>query len=214
MPGGQRLQLRDHVMRSTASDFGFGTRDVDKNPLLVDRSGQGLHEIKVAQVLENRATPLAKRGQQVLAGLLETRVGRGLHAGIFLGDEAAKVVLIVADGQLIARRCAGQYGTVDARVAHQPTQIRNVGMQRGPRSRRRPLIPCGTDERVDAHRSIRIDDQHRQHRTLLRCAQRQRFIAHAHLQRAQYAELGRRKGPPRAQSIGHHDVSALTRFAS
>ena len=44
--------------------------------------------------------------------------------------------------------------------------------------------------------------------------QRQRIIAHADLQRAQYAELGPRKGPPRTQLIGHHAVSALTRFAS
>ena len=78
----------------------------------------------------------------------------------------------------------------------------------------RPVIPSSTDERVDAHRSVRIDDQHRQHCTLLRRAQRHRIIAHPHLQRAQYAELSRRKGPARTQLIGHHAVSALTRFAS
>ena len=85
-------------------------------------------------------------------------------------------------------------GDRDVTIKHLKTK--RPAWQRGPRSLRRPLIPCGADERVDAHRSIRIDDQHRQHRTLLRCAQRQRFIAHAHLQRAQYTELGRRKGPP------------------
>src|ERR1700733_7816407 len=127
MPGGQRFELPDHVMWSTTSDFGFGTRDVDKNPLLIDRRGQGLHEMTVAQVLENRAAPLAKRSQQVLAGLLELRVGGGLNAGIFLGDEAAKIVLIVPDGQLIARRCAGQHGGVNARVARRKEQSRNGG---------------------------------------------------------------------------------------
>ncbi len=159
-------------MCSATGDFGLGAGDVYDYLLLVERRGEGFDEVEVAQIFEDRAAPLGQRGGQVAAGLLELSGGCGLQSGILLGDKASEVVLIIGDDQLVSRRCAGQGGTIEARATQQPAQIRDVGVQCRPRSLRWSLIPRGADQRIDAHRAIRVHDQHRQHRSLFGRAQR------------------------------------------
>src|SRR5271154_7123851 len=143
-------------MWSAAGDFGLNMSGVGDDLFLVERRGKGLNELEVAQVLQERATPLSQRLCHLPASLLEFRGGRGVQSSVFLGAKTPEIVLILADGQSVPRRCARQQRPVDTRATHQATQVGDVGMQGGSRSRWWALISGGADQHVDVHRSIGI----------------------------------------------------------
>ena len=73
-----------------------------------ERGGEGVDEVKVAQVLEDRPAPFGKRGRQASAGLLELAGRGGLHAGGLLEYEPADIAIFFGHAQPVSRRCADQ----------------------------------------------------------------------------------------------------------
>ncbi len=181
----QRFEFTDDGIATPASDFGLRARRVRHHFVLGQRRRERVDELKFAQVLQNRSAPFRQRGRQMVAGLLETSRRGGLHARGLREDESADVAAGVVDREPITRWRVGQHRP---RVAKQPAQVRDVGVQAGPRFRRRPLFPRRGDQRVDSDRPVAVHHQHRQHGALFRGAQRHRRAVDRHQQRPQHAE--------------------------
>ena len=187
--GRQRLQFTDHAVTTPARDFGLGQCGVGQHLVFDQSSGERVDELEVPKVVEHRPAPLGQRGAQVRACRFELARRRRLHTGILPDDESAYVAGGFGDIQAIPRRRAHQQGSwVGTRLAEQSAQVRHIRVQAGPRLGRRPLFPRRVDQRLDTHRPVAVDHQHRQDSALLRCAQRHVRAVDGHLQRTQNSE--------------------------
>ena len=107
------------------------------------------------------------------AGFLEASGGGGLHARGLLDDESADVAGGVGDLEPIPRRRVVQHRLGSSSRREQPAQVRDVGVQAGPRFRRAATAShAAVISESIADRPVAVHHQHRQHGPLLRGAQR------------------------------------------
>jgi hypothetical protein len=186
----QSLQLPDHGIAAVARDLGLRAGGVRHDLVVGQRGREGVDELEVAEVVEDRAAPFGQRALQVSAGLLEPTRGGRLDACGLVRDETADVAVGVGDRQPVARGCAGQHRLrVEPGACHQPAQVGDIRVQAGLGLRWRELFPGGVDQRVAAHRPVAAHHQHRQHGSLLGRTQRQWCAVDVHLQRPENAEV-------------------------
>ncbi len=186
----QRLQLGDHRRGPATGDLGFRLGGVGDDLVLHQRGGERIDELKVAQIVEDRPAPFLQRRRQMLTGLFEPARGGGVHARRLLRDEPAQIASVLGNGEPVTGWGRGQHhARVHPGAADQLAQVGHVGVDAGPRPRRRPFLPERGDQRVDPDRPVAIDDEHGQHRPLFGGAQWHQRAADAHFKWSEHTEL-------------------------
>ena len=184
--GQQRLDLADHLPMATGGEVRAQCQLRRRQPQLLQPPDLRRRERLVGQVGQRVAT---KQRQRLMrrAAPVATRLH---HEPL----EAAHVDELGIDAQLIAapmrddlRRAVGR---------QHATQPPHIGLQHLRRARRHLLTPQPLDQALRRDRAVRVQHEHRQHRALLRAAERERAIADARFEMAEHTNLHDASGQP------------------
>ena len=183
----QRLELADHLGMAAAGEVGVDRQLGRPHAKLVQAPDLGGGERLVGHVGERAAPPERERfaGALVLEHLLEP-------------DD---VDLVVGQLQLVAAAVRGDPRAVSVQ---QPAQLRDVQLHHLRCARRWLLAPQALGEVIGGDRPAGLEREHREHRTLLRCAERDRSSVDAHLDRPKEAQIHRER-----RGSGHDQPTLL-----
>ena len=198
MLGDQRLELAHHAA-AAQRQVGLDAIAHRIEPALLQPRDLGLRKRRKRQVRQGRAAPQRQRLAEALAG----RRGRALRKlRTTLADQALEAVQVQGVG-LDPEDIAGRPGDEQTAVRiEQLAQRRDIELHELGRGRGRPLAPELVDDPIARHDLVRVEQQQRQDRPLLRRPELDRHTLDHRLERAEKPELDHLTSDPnRAQLL-------------
>ncbi len=180
----ERLELRHEFCAAPEPELGVDALLEREQPPFLEPPGLLSRERLVQEVCESRPPPEADRVPKHRGCAIEVPVSRCSPRPLHKRTEPIDVELPGTDTHEVAR-CT----PLDPLCSQQRPKPRDVGVERTLRRRRRLRTPHPVDETIPRHDLVRVQQQHREQRPLLRPAKRQRTALHPHLDRAQEQEL-------------------------
>jgi hypothetical protein len=186
--GGQQTpELAHDLQVPPGGEMGLGPRLQRRQALLLEPRDLRLGERLERQLRQRRPTPQRERlvqdDDRTRRLVSRHRAACRRHAAL----EALGVELVGAHAEPVARRSRGDR----VRVAEHLAQPRHVDPDRLRRAGRRVLAPQRQREAVGAHRLVRMQEQHREHRARPDAAQRHDTGRVGHLERSEDPEVHR-----------------------
>jgi hypothetical protein len=177
----QPLQLAQRLLLAPRRELGVHRQLGRAQPQLVKPADLDPGERLVRDVGQRRTAPQRERlARQTVGGV----------AGGLLDEtlEARDVNGVRGDPQLVAAPTGQDLGPV---ACQQATQLRHVQLHHLRSRRRRGVAPETTHEAVDRDRSVRLQGEHGQHRSLLGGTQRDRPVVDGRLDRPEQPHVHR-----------------------
>jgi hypothetical protein len=169
----------DAVFDCTRARF-LQPRDLEARPRLV------------GEVRERRLAPQRERLPEHGGCAGDASAGRDRAGDRDERVEAEEVDLLGVDGEQVAGRLRQQHRRLGARSAirlERLAQVRDVHLQRRRRARRGVIAPQAVDQSIGGDGPVQVEEQHRQHRPLLRPAERDRQPVLERLEHPEHPEL-------------------------
>ena len=176
----QRVQLADRLAVQPELELRLEAHLERVQPLLLETTDRILREAPVGEVGQRRPRPEPERLSQRARPLPRRHPPRLQHEPL----EAAHVDRLGIDPQPVAGR-----PRLERLGAEQLPQARHAVLHVGRRRGRRSPLPQLVDQPVERHDVVRLQEEERHQRALLRPTQPDRHTPHTSLQRAQHAEL-------------------------
>ena len=161
----QHLELGDELRGVPHRQLGVDPRFHCGEPELLETLRLELERERSAHVSIRVPAPEGERGPQSLSGFRRARLDQLSRLLDFFGE------LDCVDGAGVELEPVAAT-LADDHVADRSAEVRDVGLQGRPRSRRRLLAPDPVDERVDGDDLAGTRRKKGQHRALLRSAER------------------------------------------
>ena len=181
VPGDQVLELADdRAVLAGRQRVGDGEL-VRAEPELLEATDLGGGERLVREIVERGAAPQRKRLARLCALPAVGPCCLGDHA-----LEAGGVDTVGRHAQLVAAPAGEDLSVV---AAEQLAQMRDVQLHHLGSARRRVLAPQTLDQSIGGDRRVGPERQHRQHRTLLGGAERDRAIVEADLDQTEKTDF-------------------------
>ena len=184
MVADEAFELADDLGVTAEREIGFEAQLERSQPQLLEPADLVAGERLVLELRKGWAAPQPERLPQQVAGLLGGALAEALAAPLEQAVEPRQVERARLDAEQIPGQARLEHALVE-----QLAQLRDVDLHGLDRGRRRLLAPEVVDEPRGRHQLVRVQQQHGEHRPLLRPTQRQLTALAADRERPQDPEF-------------------------
>ena len=182
----ERLELADHLRVASECEVGVDPILERGEPQLLEAGDGGLGERLEREVAERRTAPQRQRASQPRRPGLRVARSEGAAPLRRQDLEAVEVDLLGLGQQAVPRPLRHDHPGVAECLA----ELRHVHLDAVRGRARRLAAPELVDQAVDGDRLVRVQEEDREQRTLLRSPEWEELVPFAGLERSEDAELG------------------------
>ena len=194
----QRFQLADQVCFATEREVGFDALFDRGEPEVLETAAFDLRE-RLVELGERTAAPERERLTQQARRMLRMGIAR-------LGDQRFEAPQV--DRRRLGREEITRWACLQRRVRQQLAQPRHVDLHRRHRGLGRRVAPQVVDQSFAGDDTVRVVQQERKQRTLLRASERKWPLVVQDLQRSEDSIVHRPPCAPILRPSSSHNASA------